>query len=735
MKKFILSLILCAAAGHYASAQTAAPVAGVIPKPVSTVETGGKPFQLTAKATVAYSASLQPQAAYLSNALSRSTGFDLKLKEGTKGTISLVLDTIAAPHAEGYRLEVNAKGVRITAHDAAGAFYGIQTFLQMLPPQVHKACQSVPTGCAWTAPATVVEDWPSHPWRGMMLDVARYFYDKDFVKKYIDMMAMYKLNKLQFHFIDDSGWRLEIQKYPRLTEVGAWAGSGSTRLGGYYTQDDIREIVDYASVRGVEVIPEIEFPAHILSAIVAYPWLSCTGVQHEVPKQHFISRDLLCVGKDSALNFLRDVLDETVKLFPSHYVNIGGDEAVYSRWEQCPRCLKRMRDEGLSKVSDLQGWLTNKVAGWMKEKGRTVIGWEEIITRGKVENPVVALIWHNPKDTSFVAGTPHKAILTPCTHMYFDFPESQNPGEPKHATWMPPVSLEKAYSLPAPDWVASSQVMGVQGCFWSDQFIHGTVLQEIGLIDENRSEKYAEYFTFPRLLALSEVAWTPEKQRDYADFTSRLSRQFARLDAKDCGYRVPEPVVSKLEQTPDGGFTYSLSPSVEGAEIRFTTDGTYPTPHSSIYREPVTVAHKSDFMASTYVTPSHYSLPLYTAPDYSAFARFGEFTGQWKPLRVQLTPSPMTLDCTGKIQGDGTYQVTFIPQGGQNELVVDSVRLMKRDELMSASTAATRGKNGEISFTLNLKGFEAGTPFSIVATAYGRGGNDTTGLVFIRKQE
>ena len=733
MKKFIISLLLCAAAGHYAAAQPANDAIGIIPKPVSATEFGGKPFQLTAKATIAYSANLQPQAAYLANALSRSTGFDIKSKEGTKGTISLVLDSVAAPHSEGYKLEVNAKGVKITAHDAAGAFYGIQTFLQLLPSEIHRTCQSVPTGGAWTAPATVVEDWPSHPWRGMMLDVARYFYNKDFVKKYIDMMAMYKLNKLQFHFIDDSGWRLEIKKYPRLTEVGAWAGSGSTRLGGYYTQDDIREIVDYASVRGVEVIPEIEFPAHILSAVVAYPWLSCTGVQHEVPKQHFISRDLLCVGKDSALNFLRDVLDETVRLFPSHYINIGGDEAVYSRWEKCPRCLKRMHDEGLSKVSDLQGWLTNKVAGWMKEKGRTVVGWEEIITRGKVDNPVVALIWHNPKDSSFVAGTPHKAILTPASHMYFDFPESSNPGEPKHATWMPPVSLEKAYSLPVADWAAQSQVIGVQGCFWSDQFIHGTVLQEIGLIDENRSEKYAEYFTFPRLLALSEVGWTHEKERDYANFTSRLYSQFARLDAKGCGYRVPEPIVAKLEQTSAGGFTYTLRPSVKGAEIRYTTDGSYPTPQSPVYSKPVTVAHKSDFMASTYVTQSHYSLPLYTAPDYSAFASFGTFTGDWKPLRVQLTPSPMTLDCTGKVQGDGTYEVTFIPQDGKNELVVDSVSLMKRDEQMSSSKLVKRGQNGELTFRLTLKGFEAGTPFSLVATAYGRGGNDTTGLVFVKK--
>lgn len=202
----------------------------------------------------------------------------------------------------------------------------------------------------------------------MMLDVARYFYDKDFVKKYIDMMAMYKMNKLQFHLIDDSGWRLEIKKYPKLTEIGAWAGKDQNRLGGYYTQEDIKEIIAYAKVRNVEIIPEIEFPAHMLSAVAAYPWLSCKGEPREVPSQHFISRDLLCVGKESSYQFLQDVLDETVNLFPSHYINIGGDEAVYDNWETCSKCQQVMKDNGLTKASDLQGYLTNQVLHMMKEK-------------------------------------------------------------------------------------------------------------------------------------------------------------------------------------------------------------------------------------------------------------------------------------------------------------------------------------------------------------------------------
>ena len=238
--------------------------------------------------------------------------------------------------------------------------------------------------------------------------------------------------------------------------MGAWAGTDAKRLGGYYTQEDIKELIAYAQVRNVEIIPEIEFPAHILSAIVAYPWLSCTGLQHEVPVQHFISKDLLCVGKESSIQFLRDILDETVALFPSAYINIGGDEANYVRWESCPHCQAIIQREGLKKASDLQGYLTNVVAEMMKEKNRTVVGWEEILLRGEVKTPVVGVFWHNVADTIEATKTGHKAILSPATHMYFDFPESSTPGEVKAATWMPPISVEKCYGMEVNDYSPES---------------------------------------------------------------------------------------------------------------------------------------------------------------------------------------------------------------------------------------------------------------------------------------
>ena len=722
-----VSLLLAASAG--AGAQH--PVS-IVPKPLHLEQTEEQ-FVLKSGMTIACEEGLKEQAEYLSQMLRQATGWEIRIRpDSRKGNIVLALDTVANKHSEGYSLEVDKKSIRISGADEAGVFYGLQTLLQLLPEEVYR--NRLAGQMKWTVPGVQIVDYPERPWRGMMLDVARYFYDKEFVKKFIDMMAMYKLNKLQFHLIDDSGWRLEIKKYPRLTEVGAWAGPDSRRLGGYYTQDDIREILEYARLRQVEVIPEIEFPAHMLSAVVAYPWLGCTGKQHEVPDQHFISCDLLCVGKESSYQFLKDVLDETVALFPSKYINIGGDEAVYTNWEQCPRCQEVMKREGLGKASELQGYLTNVVADMMKKKNRTVIGWEEIIQRGKLNEQVVALMWHNVGDTIQATRTGHKAILTPATHLYFDFPESRTPGEVKAATWMPPISLEKCYGMEVNDYSPLSTVMGVQGCFWSDQFIHGTVLQEITPLNENRSEQYAEYLIFPRMLALAELAWLPKAERKYADFAERMTLQYAKLDAKGCNYRVPEPKILSMTQEGDS-LCFTLAPTVAGAPIRYTTDGSYPTIHSAVYNGPLRVKNKSDFHAMTVVNDRHYSLPIYFAPDYSAYKQYGEFTTEWKPLQVQTSPSKWRFECTGKISGNGEYEIAFIQTGGQNVLKLGNLSLLKRDEKLAEISINRSSQCGNpILGSLKVDAFEAGTPFYIEVEANGINGNDTRGLVFIRKK-
>ncbi|MDE5744633.1 MAG: family 20 glycosylhydrolase, partial [Paramuribaculum sp.] len=668
-------------------------------------------------------------AEYLKDVLEASTGMTFQIKKGN-ATITLCINPDEVKKAEGYTLNVTQKAVTVTGADAAGIFYGIQSFLQLLPPEIYSA-HSV-KGVEWTAPCVSITDAPERPWRGMMLDVARYFHDKDYVKHFIDMMSMYKLNKLQFHLIDDSGWRLESKKYPRLTAVGAYAGPEHNKLGGYYTQEDIKEIIEYGRLRNVEIIPEIEFPAHILSAIVAYPELSCTGLQHELPRQHFISRDLLCVGKEGSMQFLKDILDETVELFPSEYINIGGDEAVYTRWEECPDCQALMKKEGLTKASELQGWLTNEVAKMMAKKNRTVIGWEEIITRGEVETPVVALIWHNVTDSTLATKGGHKAILTPATHMYLDFPESSTPGEIKAATWMPPISLEKCYSMPVNDYSDSSTVLGVQGCLWSDQFIHGTVLQELPQLNENRSENYIDYLTFPRLMAVAEVAWDKESNRDFHSFKNRLSDHYAKMDNKGAVYRIPEPEITSMTESPEG-VTFTLTPSVPASQIRYTTDGTYPTVHSKLYDgTPVTTASKQEFHAITVVDGKRVSLPIYFAPDYSAYKQYGRLVTEWNPLQIQPKQAKWNIDATGKIAGNGTYEITFIPLNGDAIIHLGSLAIYKQNEKVVEVNGENTLTTNPVQYTFSIDSFEAGTPFTIVIDQWGENATDSHGLIFIR---
>lgn len=704
----------------------------IIPKPTS-IERQAGTFELTQKTTIGYDETLEKQAAYLQEVLSQSTGWTLTTNKNSKKTkIQLKIDRQRITKPEGYQLHITPKQVVITGADAGGVFYGIQSLLQLFPSSIYH--QTPQKGTSWTLPAVTINDAPDHPWRGMMLDVARYFFDKDFVKRFIDMMATYKMNKLQFHLIDDSGWRLEIKKYPRLTEVGAWSGPKEDRLGGFYTQDDIRELIAYAQVRNVEIIPEIEFPAHVLSAIVAYPHLSCTGLQHEVPTQHFISRDLLCVGKESTIKFLEDVLAETVELFPSKYINIGGDEAVYDRWKECPNCQALMKREKLTEVGQLQGYLTNVVSDMMRKKGRTIVGWEEIIKRGTVHNPAVAVFWHNTSDSIHATKTGHKAILNPATHTYLDFPESKTPGEVKAATWLPPISMEKCYSMEINDYSPTSTVLGVQGAIWTDQFIHGTKLQEIKPLNENRSERYMEYLVFPRLLAISELGWCKTQARSYSDFSTRLEAHYAKLDAMDCNYRIPEPVITRQEQT-DKGITFTLRPSVPQSTILYTTDGSYPTIHSPRYSGPVQVADKSDFHAMTLINNRRYSLPIHFSPDYSAYKQFGTFTADWSPLQVQTTEAPMQFEATGKITANGRYEITFVRTKGTHDMQLGKLELLKRDEQIAEATQShtLTATHPAATYTLTVTAFEAGTPFFIKLHAKGINGNDASGLMFIKK--
>lgn len=731
MRKYGLLLFIFIAAS--ASGITGPAQSDIIPYPSSVSYMDGN-YCIDGKTTIGCEEGLEGYVDYFSGMVRRSSGIVLKNVPVGRADIRFRISADSLIPDEGYELRVGRGGIDIVASGSAGIFYGIQTLLQIMPEEIFSA--SLCPADSYRLPYVTVSDSPERPWRAMMLDVARYFYNLDFLKKYIDMMAMYKLNVLQLHLIDDSGWRMEIKGYPELTSVGAWAGPETSRLGGYYTQDELRELVAYAAFRNVEIIPELEFPAHILSAVVAYPWLSCTGVQHQMPEQHFISRDLICAGKESSYEFLENVLDEIVSVFPSEYVNIGGDEAVYDRWKKCPYCLHLRDSLGLEDVSMLQGYMTDRVSDMLAERGKKAVGWEEIALRGKLRNTVTALVWHDVADTLRISRMGHKAVLTPASHMYFDFPESGTPGEVKSATWMPPISLEKCYSMPVNDYSGESSVIGVQGCFWTDQFIHGTMLQEITPIDENRSERYAEYLTFPRLMALSEVAWKRESDRDWESFRRRLKSHFPRLDLLDCGYRVPEPEIVSMDTTEDGKVEFVLEPSVEGSVIRYTTDGTWPNVHSPIYEGPVRTGTRDDFRAITVTGSGKCSLPIYFEPDYSSYAEYGTFVASWSPSVISRNSSVWKTDCSGKFRGNGTYVVTLVYTGGEGSVSFRGADMLKRDQKMASDrSSCTVDRNTPVhSFELVLDGYEAGTPFFLSFPVSGNAGPYNEGLVFIRRK-
>jgi hexosaminidase len=602
----ILGLLVCNAIG--ASGQLS-----IIPLPKSIKETDAS-FSINSRTKIYYQDGLKPQAELLSAALSPAAGFDFQVLKlaGTTATNAIILkqDKSLSANREAYKLSIKTEAITLSGGGPAGIFYGTQTMLQMLPAVIYN--QKRQKNVSWQIRGADIEDAPLWAWRGMMLDVARYFFSKEYVLKFIDMMAMYKMNTLHLHLVDDAGWRLEIKKYPKLTSIGAWRGEGAERTGGYYTQEDIREMVAYASQRNVDVIPEIELPAHALASIAAYPELCCTGDQYTVQTQHSISKEIYCAGKESTFEFLNNVFTETFALFPSRYIHIGGDEANYERWKVCPYCQKRKAELGLKTEKELQVYFNKRVQKMVASYGKTIVGWNEIIEDG-LEEKVVGMIWNDPKKSLKAVEAGHDVVMTLTGYSYFDVAESNIPGEVKAATWLAPISLEKVYSLnpmlPDMNEKYRKQVLGASAALWSDQFIHSTLLQEIPLLNENRSERYFDYLALPRMAALAEVCWTPLSRQNWIDFEKRMAKQYQCYDQAGYGYRLPQPKLITTDKTPDG-YLIKLSNIVDGATIRYTTDGSRPNAYSQVYRQPVVVKKLSDFNAITVVNRNVYSLPL-----------------------------------------------------------------------------------------------------------------------------
>jgi hexosaminidase len=488
----------------------------IIPKPLEISVLNGT-FELNENTVIIASRDLSLQAEQLRSYLSPASGFMLPVKKRDSGgnLIELKLsDELSSLGEEGYKLNITGKKVLITAYKPHGILWGIQTLRQLFPDEILR--KAVVDNVEWTLPCVNIVDKPRFKWRGLMIDYSRTFWNKSQTEKYIDAISYYKMNKLHMHLTDDQGWRIEINKYPDLTNIASKFDTIYHELKerqGYYSKEDIRELVRYAQDRNVEIIPEIEMPGHTSEIFAAYPQFSCTGDTLSIKpffKGPGVHNEILCAGKEETFKFLEDVLSEVCELFPSEYIHIGGDEAPKASWKACPLCQKRIKDEGLKDEDELQSWFIKRIEKYLNSRGKKIIGWDEII-EGGLSKTATVMYWRGwMEDAPLIAvNQGNDVIMSPTSHCYFDYPYEK-------------ISTERVYSFEPLSGklenVNPKHILGVQANFWSH-------------ID--RTEPSMDRQIFPRILALAEVGWTQNQNKNWEDFSVRLKHQYKSIDLLD----------------------------------------------------------------------------------------------------------------------------------------------------------------------------------------------------------
>ncbi len=511
----------------------------VIPRPERIVWRGGF-FRITPETALLADERSQLATRALNEALYPSLGFSLATDIFPGRPFISISTNPDEPGLgdEGYRLEVSPEKITLLASNPAGAFYGVQTLLQLLPAAVFSSTPVFEH--EWKVPCAEVEDHPRFAWRGLMLDTARHFFTVEEVKRFIDLMVLHKFNHFHWHLVDDQGWRLEIRRYPKLTEIGAWRDESPLRVemqgtegdgipyGGYYTQAEVREIVRYADERFVTILPEIEMPGHASAAIAAYPWLGNEDIPEFHPKvaSSWGAKLYTFSPKDETFEFLENVLAEVMELFPSRRIHIGGDEASKVQWKQSPAAQKIMEQNGIGDEEHLQSWFLRRIETYLQTHGRSMIGWDEI-QEGGLSPASAMMVWRNTKWAKVALEAGNDVVMSPVSHCYFDHHQGTVETEPETlGAYLP---LEKVYDLDpivevTPD--ARGNVLGVQGNLWTE------AISDI---------KYLDYMAYPRACALAEVAWSSADLRDWEDFNRRLHLHTARLDLKGVAYRPLSP--------------------------------------------------------------------------------------------------------------------------------------------------------------------------------------------------
>ncbi len=493
-------------------------------------------------------------------------------------------------------------------------------------------------------PQIHIVDKPRFRWRGVHLDSSRHFFPKEWVKKLIDLAAYYKLNTFHWHLTDDQGWRLEVKKYPRLTEVGAWRREtmeDGEPYGGFYTQEDIKEVVDYARRRFITIVPEIEMPGHSLAALAAYPELSCTGGPFKVGTEWGVMNDVFCAGSEETFTFLENVLAEVSELFPGEFIHIGGDEVPKLRWKNCVRCQARIKAEGLKDESELQSYFIKRVEAFLHSRGRRLIGWDEILEGGLAPRATV-MSWRGVAGGIEAARSGHDVVMSPTSHCYFDYYQGRVE-EPKAIGGFLPI--DKVYSFePIPPGLKpeeAAHILGAQANLWTEYIA---------------TPEHAEYMLFPRLWALAEVVWSL-KEKNWADFENRLRAHYDRLALRGVNYRVPPPEGIGGRKRLTEKITLTLSPPVIGARILYTLDGPYPGPDSLIYTYPIDILGNMTLRAATQLPNGRMSHPVsmyfFQVDEAVNGLAYDYYEGNWERLPDLTKETPLRSGLTYELTLEG----------------------------------------------------------------------------------
>ncbi len=575
----------------------------IIPEPVMLTKSEGL-FTLPENIIIecAQANQLKTAIELLQNRLTVPTGYyaDVTHIPNANSTIKLVINSKkdAILGDEGYRLSVSSQLIIIAANKAAGIFYGIQSLLQLLPKEIES--KEEVKGIKWQAPCVEITDYPRLGWRGLMFDVARHFFTKEEVKQYIDAMVRYKYNVLHLHLTDDEGWRIEIKGYPKLTEVGAWnvkrTGNFGTFIppkpdeprdyGGYYTQDDLKELVAYAKARFVNILPEIDVPGHSLAAIASYPELSCTpdAVNYKVRSGERImdwSRgappialldNTLCPANEKVYQFLDTVIAQVANIFPFPYIHLGGDEAPHNFWEKNPAIQALMKRENLKTIPQVQGYFERRVEKIVEKYGKKFMAWDEVL-EGGVSPKAAVMSWRDMKYGIQAAKDKHEVVMSPTQYAYLDYMQADQITEPKvYAS----LRLSKAYEFdPVPEGVDPQYIKGGQANLWTEQVYN---------------IRQAEYMTWPRGFAIAESVWSPKEKKNWSHFIARTEKHFERLDLAETKYApsMYDPIFS-VKRSADGRLIVSLSSEIEGLDLYYSFDNSFPDHFYPVYKEPLVV--------------------------------------------------------------------------------------------------------------------------------------------------